>query len=128
MFWNKWQENFAVFVIFGESGQLFYRNPYYSRIPWRNPTKIQYTAVVGITIEKLPRFTKNHQNGKNFLSFIPKNYEYIFFIITNLNHPKNNTFPFDTHTTRVPPSAPALAEPTYPGLRIPEPLRDQSYL
>ena len=80
-----------------------------------HPYTAKILAVVRITIEKLSKFTKYHQNGENFRQFIFKNSTTYYFLITNLNHPKNSKVPPDTHPKRVPPSAPALAETTYKG-------------
>ena len=65
------------------------------------------SAVVRITIEKLSKFTKYHQNCENFQSFIFKNSTNYFFLITNLNHPKNSILGFFIDS--------AIVAPTYRG-------------
>ena len=66
-------------------------------------------------MEKLSKITKMHQNGEKFLPKIFKISTNDYFPKTNPNHPKNNIYRSDTPTPRVPPCAPALAEPTYRG-------------
>ena len=55
------------------------------------------------------------QKRRKFLPLIFKNSTTYFFLTMNLNHPKNSNVLINSHPKRVPPSAPALAEPTYPG-------------